>query len=260
MSSEPFGATYAAAYDRLYHDKDYIAECDLIERVLGTYRHSPVRSILDLGCGTGNHAIPLARRGYEVGGVDRSESMVAEAIRKAAAEMVVVPFSQGDVRTVRLHRLFDAVVMMFAVLGYQVSDEDVLGALKTARRHLRDGGLFLVEVWHGPAVLHQPPQGRVKTVSTPQGELRRESMIEVDRERHLAAVHFRLSTPQGTVVTSEELHRLRYFFPEELHEFLQKTGFECLRVGAFPDFDRDPDESSWNVLAVGRAIPGAAIL
>ena len=64
--SEVFGSAYANVYDALYHDKDYSAECDMIEGILKRYGESPVRSILDLGCGTGNHAVPFAERGYDL--------------------------------------------------------------------------------------------------------------------------------------------------------------------------------------------------
>ena len=58
--SEMFGAVYADAYDLLYQDKDYDAECDLIESLFKNYGESGIKSVLDLGCGTGNHAVPLA--------------------------------------------------------------------------------------------------------------------------------------------------------------------------------------------------------
>ena len=74
-----FGFEYADAYDHLYSDKDYNQECELIDRLLRTYGDNSVRSLLDLGCGTGNHALPLAQKGYRVLGVDRSNDMLDAA-------------------------------------------------------------------------------------------------------------------------------------------------------------------------------------
>lgn len=65
---ELFGSDYANCYDALYAEKDYEAECDLIERVLRAHGDGKIGTILDLGCGTGNHALPLAERGFEVVG------------------------------------------------------------------------------------------------------------------------------------------------------------------------------------------------
>ena len=56
--TQPFGSDYAKSYDELYADKDYEAECDLIERVLRTYGEGKIATILDLGCGTGQPRLP----------------------------------------------------------------------------------------------------------------------------------------------------------------------------------------------------------
>lgn len=256
--SEVFGATYVEAYDPLYHDKDYTAECDLIERIFMTYGDGPIRTVLDLGCGTGNHALSLAQRGYEVVGVDRSESMLAQVRKKIASHLsngkLVV--QQGDIRSVVLQEGFDAALMMFAVLGYQLENVDVLSALRNARRHLRVGGLLLFDVWYGPAVLHQRPSQRIKVVPIPGGHTLRAASGELNTRRHLCTVHFQVWRLEGgkLVAEAEESHAVRYFFPLELILFLDSSGLAPIRLGAFPEFDKDPDESTWNVLGVARAV------
>jgi ubiquinone/menaquinone biosynthesis C-methylase UbiE len=75
---------------------------------------------LDLGCGTGDHALPLAKRGYQVVGVDRSAGMLKSARKKAASGQVdgKPNFYHGDIRSFHVEQSFDASLMMFAVLGY----------------------------------------------------------------------------------------------------------------------------------------------
>ena len=256
--NDVFGPIYADTYDLLYQDKDYAAECDLIERIFQTYAGSPIRSVLDLGCGTGNHAIPLVQRGYEVVGVDRSESMLAQARRKAAGlpKGSSVTFRQGDVRTFDLQQHFDAALMMFAVLGYQLENTDVLSALRTARRHLRSEGLLIFDVWYGPAVLHQRPSQRIKVIPTPEGKILRVVSGELDIHRHVCTVHYHVWRLEGErlVAETEESHAMRYFFPQELGLFLECSGFAPIQLGAFPEFDQEPDEATWNVLGVTRAV------
>ena len=53
---------------------------------------------------------------------------------------------------------------------------------------------------------------------------------------------------------SEETHRMRYFFAQELKLFLEITGFELLRLGSFPAFEQEPSETSWSAMLVARAI------
>ena len=255
--SEIFGSTYAEAYDQLYEEKDYLAECDLLESLFQTYGVGPVNKILDLGCGTGNHAIPLACRGYQVTGVDRSVNMLSQAEKKAGASSGNgnVSFECGDVCTVDLERTFDASIMMFAVLSYQLRNTDVSAALRTVRRHLRPGGLLIFDVWYGPAVLYQRPAQRARVIPTPDGEMLRFANGELDNQRQLCGVEIHLWRIVGNklVANVEESHRMRYFFPMELELFLEVAGFTLIRLGGFPDFAHEPAETTWNVLAVARA-------
>lgn len=256
--SQPFGAVYADSYDLIYRDKDYAAESTLIESIFRKYNNT-VRSVLDLGCGTGNHAFPLAQRGYEVIGVDRSTDMLDRAQRKlmnAGLDGKLI-FQQADIGAVNLERTFDVALMMFAVLGYQLDNSEVLSALKAARRHLCVGGLFIFDVWYGPAVLHQRPSQRFKVFPGEEGEqILRATSGELDINRQLCNVYYhvwRLKEGRLTGET-EETHSVRYFFPLELNLLLECTGFAPIRSGAFPDFDKESDETTWNVLVVARAV------
>jgi SAM-dependent methyltransferase len=256
--SEPFGSIYADCYDALYQEKDYEAECDLIERLFKTYGDGQIKTVLDLGCGTGNHALPLSMRGFEVTGVDRSESMLAQARKKAAQHNAQTQhaFHQADVRSVDLGRRFDAALLMFAVLGYQLDNSEVTGALSTARRHLNPGGLLLFDVWYGPSVLFQRPSERVKTIPTSTGKILRLSSSELDTSRHTCTVRYHVwkFAAEQLLSETEEEHTVRYFFPLELNLFLRSTAFTLIRLGAFPAFDCEPDETTWNVLVVARAV------
>ncbi|MCX6068474.1 MAG: class I SAM-dependent methyltransferase, partial [Chloroflexi bacterium] len=180
MSDAVFNRQYADQYDLLYGDKDYEAECDLLEQVFN--KGNGVKSILDIGCGTGNHAIPLAQRGYQVTGVDLSENMLSHAREKAKAANAPssLTFQQGDARTVDVRQKFDAVLMMFAVLGYQLTNEDVFSALNTVRKHLNPSGLFIFDVWYGPAVLAVRPAERIKIIPTHDGKVLRAASGSLD--------------------------------------------------------------------------------
>ena len=101
--NQTFGSTYAYDYDMIYFDKDYKAECDLIENVFHRYGDKPISRVLDLSCGTGNHAFPLASRGYEVVGIERSESMHAQDYNKLAHAPTKpqLSYRAGDIRNVK---------------------------------------------------------------------------------------------------------------------------------------------------------------
>jgi SAM-dependent methyltransferase len=253
-----FGSAYADAYNQLYRDKDYAAECDLIEQLFRRYSTSPVSKVLDLGCGTGNHAIPISRRGYDVVGVERSENMLALARKRLLQEGNGrgLRFERGDIRTVDLHETFDAALMMFAVIGYQIENPDVLAALRTARKHLVRDGLLILDFWYGPAVLRQRPSERVRIIPGETGRILRVASGELDAARGTCTVQFHLwqLSDDRLIAETVETHVMRYFFQNELALLLECSGLSLLRLGAFPDFDREPDEATWNVLAVARAV------
>lgn len=254
-----FDREYASAYDALYGDKDYDAECNLLEEVFRRFAGIPIRTVLDLGCGSGNHAIPLAQRGFNVAGVDRSRAMLAAAEAKAASRDLPLSLHEGDIRHLDLQRHFDAVVMMFAVLGYQTENTDVLDALATARRHLRPGGLLVFDCWNGLAVLSQRPGDRVKVVPTRDGKIIRIASAALDVEHQLCEIHYRLLRLEGDrlIGETEEEHQMRFFFPSEIELFLRMSNLRLLRVGAFPHFDLPADEAVWNVLVVATTEAGS---
>lgn len=255
--SEQFGSVYADSYDVLYQDKDYSAECDFIEAQFHDYGGDSVRTVLDLGCGTGNHAVPLVERGYQVTGIDRSVEMLARANQKADGSRHTgnLTLQCADIRDLNLNQTFDAVLIMFAVLGYQLTNEDVVSALRTARRHLTSGGLLIFDVWYGPAVLAERPSQRVKVVNTEKQQIVRVSSGALDTRRHVCRVDYLLWVLEGDrlVHHTEESHSMRFFFPLELEFFLEAAGFTARRLGAFPDFQNQPCEKTWNVVQVATA-------
>jgi SAM-dependent methyltransferase len=257
--SDTFGAAYAEQYDLLYQDKNYDAEVALLERLFRSHGLQGT-AVLDLGCGTGQHAIRLAQHGYDVTGVDRSPEMLRIARVKAEQsldELSPQPsFVEGDVTSVRLGGTpFDAALMMFAVLGYQVTNEAVRAALHTVRAHLRPGALFVCDVWYGPAVLSLRPSERTKVVDAPGGQVIRSVRTRLDSFAHRADVDYRVwrLKDKQVVAESHETHAMRFFFPQELALLFEAAGLSLLELRAF-DSDAPPTESTWNVLAVGRAV------
>src|SRR5207249_3136680 len=84
LASRPLYGRFARYYDLICHALvNYEGDVDYLQDVFRRYKAKP-RTILDLGCGTGNHSVPLARRGYRVSGIDRSASMIAQAKKKAS--------------------------------------------------------------------------------------------------------------------------------------------------------------------------------
>lgn len=256
--SEVFGA-YAGFYDALYSDKDYEAEVDFLTCVFAEQGVSEGGAVLDLGAGTGTHALALVSRGFRVTGVDRAPAMVERAREKAVeAGAEGARFIEGDVRTVDLGTTVDAVISMFAVVSYQLTDDDLAAMFATARRHLREGGVFVFDGWHGPAVLAQRPSVASKTVSlADDGTIARTARPDHDESAHTVTVTYEVThtDASGEVVQhTQESHTVRYLFAGEIERLLVAAGFELVAVGPFGDLSRGPTEDDWNVSVVARAV------
>jgi len=113
-----------------------------IQRLL---RLAPGARILDLGCGQGRIAIPLAKAGYRVVGLDRSSVLLRHARRAAEEAGVSVTFVEGDARDMTFDAEFDAVINVGTALGYVADEADDARMLNRAARSLKPGGVLLIE-------------------------------------------------------------------------------------------------------------------
>jgi SAM-dependent methyltransferase len=250
-ASPAFGRS-AAYYDVLYGDKDYPAEAAYVARTIRAACPS-ARSILEFGAGTGRHGRVLAAMGFEVTGIERSAEMVAcaRAATEGSSSFACVP---GDVRAARLGRSFDAVIALFNVVGYQATNDELLATFATAAAHLEPGGVFVFDVWHGPAVLAQRPAERSRSVEDRRRRLLRTARPTLDDARGTVSVDYRFECEDRVTRAIEcfaELHVVRYLFPTEVDLLARCTGFVPARSEEWRTGE-PPSASTWNVLYVLR--------
>lgn len=224
-------ANYARYYDLLYRDKDYAAEAEYVTGLIRKF-HPSARSILELGSGTGIHASLLAEKGFTVHGIERSPEMLARSQTLTENRDVVhdrLTFTAGDIREVRLNKRFDVVIALFHVISYQTSNDDVTAAFETARQHLNPGGIFIFDVWYGPAVLTERPAVRIKRMADGQTEITRlaEPVLHPNENRVDVNYHVfvRNLTPPQAVAELKETHAMRYFFKPEIDRIAAHAGF-----------------------------------
>jgi len=246
-------AQYSAFYDLLYADKDYAAEAAYVAAALQT-ADPGVRTILELGSGTGRHGRKLAALGFDVTGVELSPDMVAEAQRAPKSSQCAFACEVGDLRTWRAGRTFDAVISLFHVMSYQTRNEDLKAAFGAAAEHLAPGGLFFFDVWHGPAVLAQRPEPRVKEVADDRRRVRRDATPALDAEAGTVTVTYAIDCEDlatGERFGFEEEHPMRYLFPTEVDLLADASGFSRVKSEEFLT-GRPPSEETWGVAYLMR--------
>src|SRR3990172_3996361 len=131
-------------YEVLHEDVYYAAECTLLEKVISGFLHRQPASLLDLGCGSGSHALGLAKRGFLVTGIDASAGMLRVARAKARGRRNPA-FVRADMRRFDLGRTFDAIVCMDGAYTHLLTERDLLAHLRRVRRHLSPDGVYAFE-------------------------------------------------------------------------------------------------------------------
>ena len=242
---------YAQYYDLLYRDKDYQSEVDYIDELIKANAVKPVKTILDLGCGTGRHDVFLSQKGYKIKGVDLSDQMIQIANDKKTEDL---DFILGDVRNVQLNEKFDVVVSLFHVASYQIENNDVMDYLNTASKHLDDGGICIFDFWYGPGVLTDRPEKREKTLENESLKVTRYAKPELHINANVVDVNYDigiLDKQSHNTTKIAEKHVMRYFFFKELAYYLQAANFGVEAFYNWMTFDQ-PDTNSWNAVIVAK--------
>lgn len=240
---------YSAFYDLLYRDKDYDAEAAYVAATIRKV-NPRAETILELGSGTGRHGRLLAGMGFEVHGVERSPEMVEIARGAVAGEAFTCEV--GDICELDLGRRFDAVASLFHVISYQTSDVALATAFQVAARHLKPGGAFVFDVWHGPAVVAQKPEVRVKEVTDGAHKVRRTARPLHDEHARIVNVIYEiegLDLSTGEQAEFGEEHHMRYLFPEEVERLAKAAGLRVMGAEELVT-RRAPSAATWGVAYV----------
>ena len=228
-----FGA-YARYYELLYRDKDYAGEARFVHELLE--KHAPgAESVLELGCGAGNHAACLAEMGYRIDGVDRSAEMLEKARARAGSlppeEAERLAWFEGDIRSFRTGGEYDAVLSLFHVISYLPDNAGLRAAFATAAAHLKPGGVFLFDCWYGPTVLSEPPEVRVKRMEDENIRVTRICEPELLENDNGVIVNYTVFVEDRRTQAYTQLaesHRMRYLFKPEIEAFFAEAGMETV--------------------------------
>jgi SAM-dependent methyltransferase len=213
----------AELYDVIYGQfKDYSGESRQVAELLARFAPD-ARGVLDVACGSGEHARLLAENhGYKVDGIDLEPSFVEIAQRKSPQGR----FTRADMLDFSLGLSYDVVLCLFSSIGYARTIPNVRRALASFLRHLEAGGILILEPWFTPAEWRT---GMIHA-STADGE-----GVKVSRMSHsivrdgLSVLEFQylIGGPEG-IQHRREIHELGLFPTDELGRAIEETGFRIL--------------------------------
>jgi SAM-dependent methyltransferase len=241
---------YSQYYDLLYQTKDYGAEANFVYSRLKKYQKD-IQTIIELGSGTGNHALHLCKNGITILGVERSDEMVVLAKQKKIENYH--PYV-ADITCYELSKQADAVISLFHVISYLNDNDDLLKCFSQTNKHLKKGGIFLFDVWYSPAVYFQKPETRIKRLSNQQIDVTRIAEPTIHYNNQIVDVNYELiirDKTESTVSVFLEKHPMRHFSINEIKWLADLTGFELLTAEEFLT-GNEASENTWGVCFILR--------
>ncbi len=236
MQTSP-AATWDAFFDdfylRAYADEERDAEAGAQALAAAKLAGCPAEGeLLDVPCGFGRHAIPLARAGYRVTGADRSKILLAEAERRARGGPSP-KFVHADYRDLPFRdQSFDAAMNLYTSLGY-LGDEEDTKVLAGIRRVLRDGGRLVIEMMHRDRL--------VQMVTDRHWRLMGEGRLLLEQSTFDPASGVAQTTQtliDGSGARESRTFSVRVYTATELMAMIERAGFSDAK--AYGSFDGDP--------------------
>jgi SAM-dependent methyltransferase len=189
------------------------------------------QTLLDCACGTGNLSYELAKLGFQVTGIDLSQPMILEALKKAALIQAAFPtqFFQGDLTSFNLERTFDAATCLYDSLNYILWINDLQKAFCCVRKHLKPGGIFIFDMnseWAFEANLF------TQRSTNPKKSLHYEWRSRFDQESRVCTVsmNFKKKSDSEGEVIFRETHQERAYSIQEVQSLIDVTGWQLLHV------------------------------
>ena len=241
---------YATYYNSFYKDKSYQNEIRYIDNIIKEHSNGLPETLLDIGCGTGEHDALLSKLGYEVTGIDLSEDM----IKIAKSNYQGIDFYSMNSCEMNLDKQFDIVTSLFHVISYLNSNEQLSLTFSNIEKHLNPSGLFVFDCWYGPCVLNEKPELRVKKVENNEVEIIRIANPELLVNKNIVNVNYEFHVfdkVKKDKYTFHETHSMRYFFKPEIEKLAVENGFSLLSGEEWVSGD-SLSENSWGACFILR--------
>lgn len=214
-------------FDALNTSEETEAKNAVIERLL---KQQNVKTVLDMTCGTGSQVFYLLQCGYHVIGSDFSPALLEQARKKAKEQNLESTFIDGDMRDLQLGQ-FDAVITIFNAIGH-LSKPDFEKALQNIHANLRDGGIYIFDIFNAQAITNEIIDTFKLDISSVVNlvKIRNQQYSEIDSEKQLLISHDHYTIckegHEPEIYTNS--FSLQIYTADALKEMLAQNGFEVL--------------------------------
>ena len=243
----------APVYDEINKEVNYSRWADFIEKIIENNSGFEEQNlILDLGCGTGKMTLELARRGYDMTGVDNSSEMLDRASAEAADEGLNILWLLQDMREFELYGTVGVTVSCLDCMNHLTSSKDFKKCLSLVHNYLVPDGLFIFDL-NG--------RGKFREVYADNSYVfETESSMCIWQNSYndkSGICNFYITlfseSENGSYEREDEVQKEKMYTVRSIKNMLSETGFEF--VGAYADFDFSPaTDDSHRIYIVAKCI------
>jgi len=223
---------YGQKYDNEIFTQGTLGECDFIEAEL---KYNKSLKILDVGCGTGRHAIELSKRGYTVTGIDLSETQLARAQENAERNNLKINFFKEDARHLSFDKEFD-IALMLCEGGFPLMETDEMNyeILTSVTKSLRENGKFIFTTLNGLFPLYYSVKEFCSSPSKEGNATYRSNTFDLMTFRDYNTTEFEDDLGNKKLLDCNE----RYYVPSEITWLLKSLRYKKIdifgaKLGAF---------------------------
>lgn len=227
---------FAYVYDRLMKGTPYHKWVKLTEEIIEKYKIAP-NQIIDLGCGTGNIAIPLSLRGYNMIGIDLSADMLSIAYDKMISHHVSFPLIQQDMKELQIPDQTEMIISFCDSLNYLAGAEELKQTFIQVNKQLISGGYFIFDM-HSPykitKIFNQ------QSFAWNDEEISVIWLTDIDKEQLIVEhdLTFFVETTEDCFEKFQEIHKQQTYTIETVEKVLNETGFEL--IATYGDYQLQP--------------------
>lgn len=242
---------YGKKYDQEVFVLGTLGECDFIEQEIGLNKSL---KILDIGCGTGRHAIELTKRGYKITGVDLSDSQLARAREKAEKQNVRMDFLKHDARNLPFVKEYDLVIMLCeGAFPLMETDEMNYEILKNATKSLKENGKIIFTTLNGLFPLYHSVEAFCAAGAQEGNATYRSNTFDLMTFRDHNITELEDDNGNKKRLECNE----RYYMPSEITWLMQSLGYQKIEIfgaklGAFSRNDKLTTEDFEMLVVAGK--------
>lgn len=240
-------------YDDLYFSKNYSEETALVVSLVRKNYPGKIKKALEIGTGTGNHAVELAKNDFSIVSVDTDKKMLSAAKRKiSGAKLLNVKLVHGRVEDLK-EKTFDFSVAGFNVINYLKDFDSLKSFFKAVCVRLKPDGLLIFDCWNGVAAIKDPPKTKIIHGKSRKGFIHCTISSKTNFMRQKTRLTYSLSLRNET---GDEMESGVFSFeqmlwtPMEISWCARNAGLEIIKCSRHFQPETDASEDDWKIFYI----------